>query len=488
MSVERSIVCAGALAPGDFVVRQSMKGISRIAVVVLVAAFFATGYVAREGVDARQDTTATLKNRPVLSLPIGTRVASADLGGVGNVDLRPLETLLSVVDNLRTHYVEQITAKDEGNMTHHALKAMLRSLDDPNTRFLEPAQRRIVADAMEGKFHGIGASLGIKRVKDGKFAEEHLIVIAPLPGSPAELAGLKSGDDILAVDGKTVLPFDSYRRLNERVEELRRQKADKERFEAERERFEAEKKRVENGIGVVDAEQLLTSQDKKVLELTILSKGAAKEVKIKVQPREFTLDPVTSAVTSGDYGYLRINCFCARTPDDFAEAMRHLQSKQLKGLVLDLRNVTGGQIESALEVAKWFAPGKTMATLVRSRNRKSPVKIPAFAKEDTWNKPVVVLVNRGTARTPEVLASALKENGVARLVGEKTYGDFIETTLIDQRDGSAVMMTTGKYLTSKGGDYLKVGLPVDVPVAHAGSGDPQLNEAVKLLSSAGSRS
>ena len=456
-----------------------MQGIHRIVVVILVAACFATGYIARIGVNAQEEAVAVQERRSVLSY--GTQVASASLEGVGNVDLRPLETLKSVVDNLRTHYVEQITTRDEGNMTHRALKAMLGSLNDPNTRFLDPGRRRIVADAMEGKFHGIGASLGIKKVTNGKFDEEHLIVIAPMPGSPAELAGLKSGDDIRAIDGKDILPFDTYRRVVELVEEYRRKKIDKA-------TYEAEGKRIENGIAITDAEHLLTSEDKKPLQLTVLSKGAAKEVKIEVQPREFTLDPVTSAVTGDDYGYIKVNCFCARTGDSFADAVRDLQSKELKGLVLDLRNVAGGQIESALQVAKWFAPGKTMATLVRSWNRKSPVKIPALAAEDAWRTPVVVLVNHGTARTPEVLASALKENGVARLVGEKTYGDFTQTTLIDQLDGSAIMMTTGKYLTSRGGDYVKVGLPVDVAVAHVGPGDPQLDEAVRLLSSAGSGS
>ena len=123
--------------------------------------------------------------------------------------------------------------------------------------------------------------------------------------------------------------------------------------------------------------------------------------------------------------------------------------------------------------------------LVRSRGRKSPLEIPEQDNGQVWTKPVVVLVNRGTARTSEVLASVLKENGVARLVGEKTYGDFVQTTLIDQIDGSAILMTTGKYLTGRGGNYSRMGLPVDVAVAAGPPGDPQLVEAVKLLDSFG---
>ena len=453
--------------------------------VVLVAVFGVSGYVARQSVTAREMEIAARKNKPVLSLSIGTRIASADLESAGNVDLRPLETLLSVVTNLRQHYVEQLTVEHEGNMTYGALESMLRSFKDPNTRFIEPAQRKIMAEAMEGSFHGIGAWLGIEQVTGGEFVDEHLIVIATLRGSPAERAGLKPGDDIVAIDGKRVLSFDPYQRLNEIMEQRPRKVADYSEWEK---RFEAEKEIVDNGIAVFDAEDLLSSEDSKTLELTILSVGATEEAKVSVQPGAFTLEPVTQKVEAGNYAYVRINCFCTETGEQFAEAMRGFDSKGLNGLVLDLRNVSGGDMGSALQVAKWFAPGKKMATLLRSRNRKTTLDIPDLGDDHVWRRPVAVLVNRGTARTPEVLASALKENGVARLVGEKTYGDFLQTTLIDQLDGSAILLTTGKYLTSRGGNYWKTGLPVDVAVAAGPTGDPQLDEAVRLLGSPWDRS
>ena len=111
-------------------------------------------------------------------------------------------------------------------------------------------------------------------------------------------------------------------------------------------------------------------------------------------------------------------------------------------------------------------------------------KIPA-QEPDAWRKPVVLLVDHSTVRAPEIFAASLKENGVAKLVGEQTYGDFVDNTMIDLSDGSAIVMKTGKYVTGKGLDYNGKGLPVDV---QATSADGQLRAAVKLLSGVGGRS
>ena len=462
-----------------------MKTSYRIGFVAFVVVLFTSGYVARRGVDAREQEIAAQRNRQVLAVPIGTQLASASLEAAGDIDLRPLESLLSVVTNLRQHYVEQLAPSDETSMTYDALTSMLAALEDPNTRFIKPAERKTIADAMNGKFHGIGASLGVRDVNYGKFTEQRLVIIAPLPGSPAEREGLKSGDDIRAVNGKAVLPFNPYQRLTEIVENKPTKIAERNDW---KKRFEVEKERVEGGISIADAEDLLTGKSSEKLELTVVPAGRTSEIKVSVQTETFTLEPVVSSVEREHFGYVKINCLCNRTPELFSDAMRTFADDGIKGLVLDLRNVSGGDMDAALQVAKWFAPGKTLATLLKSRGRKSSVQIPRLASDQPWTKPVVVLVNRGTARTAEVLASALKENGVARLVGEKTYGDFVQTTLIDQADGSAVIMATGKYLSSRGGNYANLGLPVDAAVAEGESGDGQLAEAVRIMDSAGGRS
>jgi len=126
--------------------------------------------------------------------------------------------------------------------------------------------------------------------------------------------------------------------------------------------------------------------------------------------------------------------------------------------------------------------------VARSRNRRATLTIPAAPEGGAWSKPVVILMNRGTARTAEVLAIGLKELGAARLVGELTYGDFAETTLIEQPDGSGVMMTTGKYLSPKGTDRGRSGLLADISTPPGSTSEAQLDAAIKALSAPAGRS
>ena len=361
-------------------------------------------------------------------------MASAKLETGANIDLRPLETMLMVLKHLREHYVEQLSGADEGKMTHDSLRSMLASLNDPNTRFLDPAQRKLIDDAVEGKFHGIGAVLGIEWSK---------------------------------------------RKLDQ--SEVRK-------------RLKVEQKRIEDGMAIFDAERLLTAdpaeRDKdagRKVELTLVREGSTTPIKVKLERQTFSVAPVTSSLLEGDtVGYAKISCLSRSTGAELESALAELRSRNVRSLVLDLRNLAGGEVDTTAEVAKPFLAGKrALGIEVRSRNRRSVIAIPQAAEADRWKTPIVVLVNAGTARMGELLAAALRENRGARLVGERTYGDFAETTLIDQRDGSAVLLTTGALLTSKGGNYSGKGLPVDVTVASTAQGDAQLKEAVRLAATGG---
>jgi len=457
---------------------------------LLVGLCFAGGYAARSLSARGELASAGLSQRGPVSAP-GTSVASAKLETGANIDLRPLETMLMVLKHLREHYVEQLSGADEGKMTHDSLRSMLASLNDPNTRFLDPAQRKLIDDAVEGKFHGIGAVLGIKSIKSGNLTEEHLIVVAPLEGGPAARAGLRPGDDIIEVDGKNVLPFDPYQRATALVSEWSKRKLDQSEV---RKRLKVEQKRIEDGMAIFDAERLLTAdpaeRDKdagRKVELTLVREGSTTPIKVKLERQTFSVAPVTSSLLEGDtVGYAKISCLSRSTGAELESALAELRSRNVRSLVLDLRNLAGGEVDTTAEVAKPFLAGKrALGIEVRSRNRRSVIAIPQAAEADRWKTPIVVLVNAGTARMGELLAAALRENRGARLVGERTYGDFAETTLIDQRDGSAVLLTTGALLTSKGGNYSGKGLPVDVTVASTAQGDAQLKEAVRLAATGG---
>lgn len=466
-----------------------MRSFHKIGIGVLVGLVFFLGYGLRINCDNRQRSSAVISGAPLG----GTQVASSRLDLAG-VDIRPLKTLYNVLSSLREHYVDQLTVEDEGKMTYGAIKAMLASLNDPETRFIEPDQRKLLAEAREGKFHGIGAIMSIKQIvrppseKDKNksqsqedkpkdpVSEEHLIVVSVLPGSPAAKAGLKPGDEIAAINGKDVLPFDPY--LN--VSDLMKQDSVR---NMERPQLikmlDTEQKRIEDGIAMVDAEKLLMSDSKKPIEIKLAAKPPAQPVTLTIQTGEMTLDPVSDVrVIDGNIGFVRVGFFGADTFEKFAAAMKEMQSKRLKGLVIDLRGSMGPDVLAADNMASWFAPRKVMSIRIRSRGRKDLIRIPS-ANGMPWTKPVVMLVDGSTAKAAELFAASLKDMNVAKLVGEKTFGDFSDTTLIDLADGSAIIMSSGKYVTGAGNDYHRKGVPVNV---EASSDESQMKEAIKLLS------
>ena len=467
-----------------------MRTIHKIGIGILVGLVFAVGYASRIQYANRQRDFALMQEQSG-ALAKGTQIASSRLSDVSDVDIRPLQTLYDVLRNLREHYVEQLTDKDEGKMTYDAMRAMLSSFSDPNTRFVEPAERKIIADTQEGKFQGIGAILAIEQTwtpnkakPKEPLSEEHLVVVTVLPDGPAAKAGLKSGDEIIAIDGKSVLPYDPYQRVNELLKQPKYKSMERgplKKF------LDAEQKRIEEGTSMTEAQQLLGADSKKPFELTLAAKPQGKETKVTVQPAEMVVEPVSvTQIRPDGNAYIRVNYFGASTSAKFAQAMNDLRSKSASGLILDLRGATGGNMESASQLASWFAPNRTLAVLLRSRGRKTTVAATPEhpSSGSAWGKPVVVLVDGSTTRAPEVLAAGLKENGTAKLVGEKTYGAFQDTTMIGLADGSAVMMATGKYVTPKGVDYNGKGVPVDV---QASTDDLQMKEASKLLSAAGGK-
>jgi carboxyl-terminal processing protease len=460
-----------------------MRNYQRIGLGFLVGLVFASGYAARMRCNAAEARARAAQQISIL-VP-GTRVAAASLESAANVDFKPLETLIFVVNSLRQHFVEQITDDTESRMTHDALKGMLARLDDTNTRFMNADQKKIVESAADGTFHGIGAILSVKRFKTGTITDEHLIVVTPLKSGPADEAALQPGDEITAVDGKSVLPFNPFQKASQLAKTEENRKAWSPPLKA---KMKAEEERIKNGIPILEAENRLMSEDKGEFELTIARKNAAAPIKVKLTAREFKVEPVASStLDDGKLGYLRINCITPDAGDRVAGALAKLRDDGVKGLVLDLRGSVGGNIEPMANVAANFAAGKKLATLLRSHGRKSDIVAPKD-DEQGWRKPIVVLVDRGTTRTPEILAAALKNVCGARLVGEKTCGDFNHVTMVEEPDGTAISFTSGVFLTTSGDNFNNKGLPVDVQVAASATGDPQVKEAIRLLTTGDHRS
>lgn len=433
-----------------------MHRLTTYLVIALVVACFIGGYSARQTYESRYKAPATGQ------LPAGLTAyaesARSDVGRRVDIDLRPRDTFIDVLRLVQQHYVERIQDSQRKDLAYGALQNMLDSLKDPNTRFLEPEQARIVEEASAGKFHGIGAVFGVIKAKNEDGIFEQLVVASVLPGSNAEKAGIKPGDIVQEIDGKSILPYNPFQKMERLIKAQRYGEISREdliQF------MESEDKRIKEGINFQSAGDKLSAAFKDKVELTLDRNGT--KVKAKVASADITIDPVTFSIKN-DIGFLDINLFTDETEARVAAALGEARKKNVAGLVVDLRGNPGGSVGVANRVAGLFDPGKTFAVVAKSAGRRVTLEIPTANSEDkskVWSRPLVVLVDKGTVSAAELLAGALRDNHKAKLVGTRTFGQGLQVTMLPQRDGSAVEFTTGKFLTPNGIDFHLKGLKVD---------------------------
>jgi len=408
---------------------------------------------------ASQDTLtfSTLQATNAVAVPARDKPAVAD-----DVDLRPLEVFQEVLDDLRQYYVDKIG--DNRQLTYGAVRGMLRSLEDPYTRFLEAKDYNSFRRENEGHFDGIGATLGMTEVPAVPNAARALAnmscpncgadlhakmyritIMTPLPGSPAAKAGLRAGDFILKIDGKST-----------------------------------------DGMDLTEAVNLIRGQAGTPVTLSIGRKGQSKPLELKITRAVIEIPAVEHKMLEGKIGYLRLNIFNETTAESTRKALADLERQGMKGLLLDVRNNPGGLLGECVEVARQFV-GKGPIVFIQERGAKQK---PYAAPETNarFSHPMVVLVNGGTASASEILSGAIQDYGLAKLVGTKTYGKGLVQTVLPLSDGSALMITTARYYTPKGRDINRKGIEPDKVVelpAEAtelgGSKDTQYQEGLALL-------
>jgi carboxyl-terminal processing protease len=408
-----------------------------------------------------------------------------DVATRSDEDIRPLQTMIEALRQVRRFFVEPIEESQESQLTYSSIGKMVESLNDPQSRFLLPEQRQLAEDALQGKFHGIGAVLGIRKEKTANGIEARLVVVAAMPGSPAAEAGLLPGDSIREKDGKWVIsynPIDSAMEMLKGVRNGQINPADLQKA------FQSAKKKLENGVTIQKAADELTKSDKGKFSLVVVRKSTAKAMRLDVVPRITEVASIEHKMLDDSTGYIKVNYFGQSTPQAFAEALGDLGRNKATRLVLDLRSAPGGSSDAALKVAGLIEPKKPFALLAKAHNMRDSITAPdsekksdadskAMEESSNLRKPMVALVNGGTSNAAEALAASLHDNGLAVLVGSPTYGDLLQHTMFVLRDGSAVTFTTGKFLTPKGMDLNEKGLPVDIAVAYSTTGDAQLDKA-----------
>ncbi len=303
---------------------------------------------------------------------------------------------------------------NSSNEAYEAIEAMLLPLEDPYTRLLRPDDYTAIKAANLGsEINGVGLQLGA-RAEDGQ-----VVVIAPLEGSPAADAGVTSGTALLSVDGQSPQSLG----------------------------LEATAARLRGEVGSQVVVKLQPPN------------GSSEE--LTLERRSVDLRPVrTRRLRSAKHtlGYLRITQFSEGVPEQVKEALQELSEKEIEGLVLDLRNNSGGLVSSGLAVADAFLSG---APIVETRNRERINEAIPSAIETLYDGPMVTLVNGGTASASEILAGALQDNSRSQLLGSRTFGKGLIQTLTNLSDGSGLAVTVAGYMTPSGRDIQNQGIEPD---------------------------
>ncbi|MGI6148376.1 MAG: S41 family peptidase [Limnochordia bacterium] len=361
---------------------------------------------------------------------------------------KELGALIDVIALVTTHHYYQPVSTLElikGYVASGTINGMLsRAIDDPYTRHMQPAAFENLMNNTTGVYGGIGIVVGIQ--------EEGLTVVAPIKGTPGERAGLRRSDRIIAIDGKDT----TYMTLDEAVSLMRGK----------------ENTRVE----------LTIQRGEEVLEVAIVREliNVASVDKAEMVDREYGI------------GYVQLTNFSERTYDEMVAALAELDQQGMRALIIDLRNNPGGTLNAALRVADLFvAEGPLLYLEDRFGNR---LPFPAVREGNRSPMPMAVLVNGASASASEILAGALKDNGLATLVGTTTFGKGLVQSLFPLRDGSALSLTVQGYLTSGGNDINGVGIephivvevsPEEEEAIYLGEAeyDAQLEEALAVLRS-----
>lgn len=334
-------------------------------------------------------------------IPLKTEAKSSDL----------LETVRGYV---KSDFVKKdVTDKQ---LEYGAIKGLLASLNDPYTRFIEPKGFEQMQDRLKGEFFGIGIQIGMHK--------NHLAVIAPIPGTPAEKAGLKSLDLIVSVDGKAT----DGMAIEETVSLIRGPK----------------------GTPVVL--EIRRADQKKTFKVTMLRdtiRTNAVDKQEIFQRKE------------GRVGYIRMTTFENQyATREMQLAIQNLHKKNMEALIVDLRNNGGGLLKNAIGIGGLFMENVPIVHTVDREKRRQTQYVsgtPQYAKG-----PLIILVNEGSASASEILAGAVKDNHRGTIVGKHTFGKASVQKIIDLEDHSAVLLTIQKYLTPNGIDITEKGITVDV--------------------------
>ncbi len=340
-----------------------------------------------------------------------------------------LSTIEQAWNTIFNDYVDK-TKLDADALSRAAIKGMVEALDDPHTAYIDAETYSLTVGSFQGKFEGIGAQVGIK--------DKQIVVIAPLPDSPAAKAGIKPGDTIMEIDGKST----SGMSLEEAVAKIRGPK----------------------GTSV---------------SLLILHEGENTPVRFEIVRAEISLSSVNFDMRD-NIAYIRISSFSERTNEELTPVMEDIASKGASSIILDLRSNPGGVLNTVVDIASRFLKEGVVVNVVDNQGKQSSLSVKQGGA--TTDLPMVVLVDNYSASGSEVLAGALQDYHRATVAGTKTFGKGSVNILRRLDDGSGIYITTARWLTPNGRLIEGEGLDPDVELKL--TGEDAIKWAIDYLKSA----
>ena len=344
-----------------------------------------------------------------------------------------------VLENIKREYVEDI---DQSEVMESAINGVLQSLD-PYSAYMSPELFKEMQTDTKGEFGGLGIEIGMEAgvVK----------VISPIEGTPAEQAGIKAGDYIVKIGKEQV-----------------------------------------QGKSLMEAVKLMRGPVGTTIDLTIRRKNVKKPLEFKITRKVIEVQSVNSEIISKEknIGYVRLKSFNENSDNQFLKILKKFESKKkIKGYVIDLRNNPGGLLTQAINITDFFLDD---GEIVSTKGRKISETRKFFARkgDEINGKPLVVLINNGSASAAEILAGALKDHKRAIILGENSYGKGSVQSIIPLKNGGGMRLTISKYYLPSGKSISEVGVTPDILVKEIeddfsinSEKDNQLNYAIQLFNS-----
>ena len=334
----------------------------------------------------------------------------------------------------RYRYEHKLKTKEDAYV---AIETMLASLNDPYTRFLDPKEFSEENQSIKGSLKGIGTQIGLR--------DDKLVIIAPLEDSPAERAGLQADDCILEINGEST-----------------------------------------KGIAIDAAADKIRGEKGTTVTLLIQRKGVPNKlysiVRDEIEVKSVSTKPPFETEIPKDIQYIRLSSFISKNASGEIETILN-NSSDAKGYIIDLRSNPGGLLTNAIYISDMLLRGGVIVSTVDRDSYKSTTRA---RTQQVTNKPIVVLINKGSASASEILSGALKDNHRATIVGEQSFGKGLVQEINRLPDEAGLNITIQRYLTPSGTDIHKKGITPDVVVELTkenvdAKDDVQLKKAIEIL-------